>query len=527
MTFSPRTSINKTMTQELDFLEKQKQKVFTVLTNQSITITEYLQDKINKSENTEELRNLLQEQLEKKNQEPVIIKPADDTTNKSSVQILDSYEEFIKKREMSDFVKHYTHRFDAIAKMLKSRDIKNLTAIRRILDLKDKEQVGTIAMVFDVGETKNGHFVFTLEDKTGIIKGIVMKDKKELIDVAKNILCDEVIAVTGTAGKDVIFIDDIILPDIPMGKELKCSPVEEYAVFTGDLEFGAKSFYSKEFDRFLEWICGTNVPAQHKEMVSKIKYLIIPGDTIYGVGIYPGQEHELVYPSAKEQYEELTKYLSKIPKHIQIIICPGNHDALRLAEPQPPFDRKYAASLMDMPNVTLVSSPGTVNIGKTNSFEGFNVLFYHGFSMPQVADKVPEIRAAGGLNNPENVLRYYLQRRHFAPMHGLTQFVPDIRYDPLTIVKVPDFLVTGHIHKISVSNYRGVTMMNTSAWTAPTEYQSRFGLKPDNCRAIIVNLKNREFQVLNFMAEREKKAKAEKEAKEAKAEEVKEKEESN
>lgn len=487
------------MTQELDFLEKQKQKVFTVLTNQSIKITESLQHEINVCENTEELRDLLQKQLENKKQEPITIKPTDETAKKSSVEIVESYAEFVKKREMSDFVKHYTHRFDALARILKNRDIKNLTAIRRILDLKEKEQVGTIAMVFDVGETKNGHFVFTLEDKTGIIKAIVMKDKKELIDVAKNILCDEVIAVTGTAGKDVIFIDDIILPDIPMTKELKTSKEEEYAVFTGDLEFGAKSFYEKEFAQFIDWLNGKNVPAQHKDIIPKIKYLIIPGDTIYGVGIYPGQEHQLVYPSAKEQYKELAKNLEKIPKHIQIVMCPGNHDALRLAEPQPPFDRKYAEDLLNLPNVTVVSSPGVVTIGRTKDFEGFAVLFYHGFSMPQVADKVPELRVAGGLNAPENVLRYYLQRRHFAPMHGLTQFVPDTRYDPLTITKVPDFLVTGHIHKVSVSNYKGVTMMNTSAWTAPTEYQQRFGLKPNNCRAIVVNLKNREFQILNFL----------------------------
>lgn len=487
------------MTQELSFLEKQKQKVFTVLTNQAITITEEVQSKINSAENTEELRTLLQEQLEKKNKEPVTIKQADESQSKSLVEILESYEEFVKKREMNDFVKHYNHRFDALAKILKSRDLKDLTSIRRILDLKEKETVSTIGMVFEIGETKNGHLVFELEDKTGMIKAIVMKDKKELLDVAKNILCDEVIAITGTAGKDIIFIDDITLPDIPMGKELKCSPKEEYAVFTGDLEFGAKSFYEKEFAQFIDWLNGKNVPPQHKDIISKIKYLIIPGDTIYGVGIYPGQQHQLVYPSAKEQYDALAKELEKIPKHIQIVMCPGNHDALRLAEPQPPFDRKYASTLMDLPNVTLISSPGVVNIGKTESFEGFNILFYHGFSMPQVADKVPELRAAGGLNAPENVLRYYLQRRHFAPMHGLTQFVPDTRYDPLTITKVPDFLVTGHIHKISVSNYKGVTMMNTSAWTAPTEYQQRFGLKPNNCRAIVVNLKNREFQILNFL----------------------------
>jgi DNA polymerase II small subunit len=354
-------------------------------------------------------------------------------------------------------------------------------------------------MVYEVTESKNGHMIIHLEDRTGIIKALVMKSKDKLHTIAKNIVVDEVIAVTGTAGKEIVFVEEIYFPDIPFDKVIKKSPYEGYSVFISDIEFGSKIFLQKEWDSFMDFITGKKYPESYADIIPKIKYLVICGDTISGVGIFPGQAEELRWTSVREQYAEFTKYLKMIPKHIQIIICPGNHDAVRLAEPQPAFFEEFVGEMMHLPNVTLISSPGMVTIDKSETFEGLKLLLYHGFSMPYYGNNVPEIREAGGLQGAaEKVLKFYLQRRHFAPSHGSTQFIPDIRYDPLVIDTVPDFLVTGHIHKIIATNYRGVTMLNTSAWVEPSEYQGRFGLIPDNCRAVLVNLQTRDIKVLNF-----------------------------
>ena len=422
---------------------------------------------------------------------------------KSNVQVIQSYEEHVKKREISDFVMHYNNRFKYLSGILKTRDIDGLTSIRRIQDMK-KEDVATIGMIFDISETKNGHLMIDLEDKTGKVRALITKDKANLFELGKNLVHDEVIAVVGRTGDNdpknaIVFVNEVYMPDIPRDKVIKKSPVEEYAVFTSDVEVGSKIFLKDEWENFIDWLNGKNVDPKHKEVVAKVKYLVICGDTISGVGIFPGQEHELAMKSVKQQYVEFARYLKMIPSHIQIILCPGNHDAVRLAEPQPAFNPTFAQPVLDLPNVTAISSPGMVNIGKTDTFEGFNVMLYHGFSMPYYGDKVPEIREAGGLSNAaEKVLKFYLQRRHFAPAHGSTQFVPDIRSDPLVIEKVPDFLVTGHIHKIIATNYRGVTMLNTSAWVQPSEYQGRFGLEPDNCRVVLVNLQSRDLEILNF-----------------------------
>ena len=41
------------------------------------------------------------------------------------------------------------------------------------------------------------------------------------------------------------------------------------------------------------------------------------GDSIDGVGIYPGQEKDLKIKDIKEQYVKLAEYYKRIPKHIE------------------------------------------------------------------------------------------------------------------------------------------------------------------------------------------------------------------
>lgn len=480
--------MNSQVTKETeDMLSYSKNNAINFLKKKGIIITKEITDSISKLNTVEEVMEYIR----------ICTTPKSDI--QTSVTVVRTYTDMIKKREISDFVQHYNNRFQALSAILRQRNLTNLLSIRRINDLKTKETVTTIGMIAEKGLTKNGHCVLEIEDRTGITKVLIMNSKEDLFKQAKNLVVDEVIAVKGTSGDNIIFAEEIFLPDIPMDKIPKKSPTEGYALFTGDIHIGSSFFYETQFQNFINWINGTNTPKKHKDLVSKIKYLIIPGDVIDGAGIYPGQERELSILSIKGQYDKFTEYIKQIPSYIQIIICPGNHDAMRLAEPQPPLYKEFIGDLAEMSNVTLVSSPSIVNIDKQDGFEGFDVMMYHGFSMPYYGDNVLEIREAGGLSSPEEIMRFYLQRRHFAPSHGSTQFIPDIREDPLVITKVPDFLVTGHIHKISANTYKGVTMLNTSGWVAQSDYQKKFGLVPDPCRVILVDLHRNEMKVLNFM----------------------------
>lgn len=474
-----------------DMLVFSKRNAVKFLEKRNVEITDKLQAELDAMSSVEEVMDF--------------IKKATTPETRGNIEVVKTYSESIKKREVSDFVRYYNNRFLSLSNILRARDFPNLLSIRRILDLKTKENVSTIGIVLEKNLTKNGHYSLEIEDRTGVIKVLVMNSKAELFMQVKNLVVDEVVAVSGMFSKEVIFADAVTLPDIPVDKVLKKSPQEGYAVFTGDIHLGSAFFYEKEFQKFIDWISGKNTPRQHRDVVSKIKYLIIPGDVIDGAGIYPGQEKDLSILSIRDQYDLFTEFISQIPQHIHIVICPGNHDAMRLAEPQPPLYKEFIGNLAELSNVTLVSSPSIINIDKQDGFEGFDILMYHGFSMPYYADNVLEIREAGGLSNPENIMRFYLQRRHFAPSHGSTQFIPDIREDPLVISTVPDFLLTGHIHKISVNMYKGVTMINSSGWVAQSDYQKKFGLVPDPCRAVLVNLHTRDVKILNFMNDEERK----------------------
>ena len=70
--------------------------------------------------------------------------------------------------------------------------------------------------------------------------------------------------------------------------------------------------------------------------------------------------------------------------------------------------------------------------------------------------------------------------------------------DPLVIEKIPDFFVSGHIHRATVSNYRNVTLLNCSCWMSQTDYQEKRGLVPQPARAIYVDLQTRKTKILSF-----------------------------
>ena len=59
-----------------------------------------------------------------------------------------------------------------------------------------------------------------------------------------------------------------------------------YGVFLSDIHVGSKTFLEREFYDFLNWINGRS---GDQEIVSKIRYIVIAGDVVDGIGVYPGQ----------------------------------------------------------------------------------------------------------------------------------------------------------------------------------------------------------------------------------------------
>ena len=88
----------------------------------------------------------------------------------------------------------------------------------------------------------------------------------------------------------------------------------------------------EEWAGFLRWINGEVGNSRQRDVAGRIKYLVIPGDVVDGIGIYPDQESELSITDVYRQYEVLAEQLQLVPEHISIIMQPGNHDAVRPAE---------------------------------------------------------------------------------------------------------------------------------------------------------------------------------------------------
>lgn len=416
----------------------------------------------------------------------------------SSVIVTQSYGATSNKREVKDFISYFRLRYNSLKDILQKRpELQNSISIGRIYNKKQREPVSLIGMIVDKRITKNGHLLLTVEDLTGKISVLVNKDS-EIFGMSGELVLDEVIGVEGMVGEGIVFSNSIYFPDIPIGKELKRSPDEVYAVFISDLHVGSNVFLSKDFNKFLHWINGETGNSKQKRMASKVRYLFIAGDVIDGVGIYPDQDKDLTITDISLQYKECARLLGKVRKDIKLIICPGNHDALRIAEPQPVFNEDLARSLYELPNATIVSNPALVNIHSSKEFVGFDVLMYHGYSFDYYASNVETIRMSGGYDRGDLIMKALLQKRHLAPVHGSTLYVPSSIKDPLFIDKIPDFFITGHIHKLSVNTYNNIVTICGSCWQPKTDFQERVGHHPEPSKVAVVNLKSREINVLNF-----------------------------
>lgn len=418
--------------------------------------------------------------------------PIISSNSPGEVLILSSFPVVNKKLEVQDFVNYFRSRFIEMRGILQSRpELNNPISISKIFG--NKQKISIIGIVSSKSFTKNRNIIFDVEDITGRIKIIINKDKKEVYEKAENVALDSIVGFKGSGNEERFFAEDIIYPDSAL-PERKFSLTDEYAAFIGDLHFGSKRFMKNNFLKFIEYLNGN---LEEEKEAKKIKYLFLVGDVVTGIGNYPNQEKDLELSDLEEQFFGLAELLGKIRKDIKIIISPGNHDGVRLMEPQPFLDQKYSWPLYEMENVFITPNPCYVNIGKRDNFSGFNVLTYHGFSYPYYANNIPSLIQKKAMNCPEEIMKYLLKNRHLAPTHASTQYFP-LEKDGLLIREIPDIFVSAHTHKCGVTYYNNILVISISCWEEMTPYQEKFGNIPDHCKVPIFNLKTRKVKILDF-----------------------------
>ncbi len=395
-----------------------------------------------------------------------------------------------EKIAVGNFVSLFRNRMDEMKNILQEHsDLENLVSINK---LAKGRKVSIIGMISEKRTTKNRNILFDVEDFTGHVRVLINQNKPELYQKAEELPLDAVVGFTGFGDREIFFAQDVVLPDISVSSRKKSS-VEEHAVFISDLQFGSKLFFRKQFDKFIDYLSEENTDPDAR----KIKYLFILGDLVSGVGVYPNQVKDLEIEDIEEQYKQIAKILGRVRQDIKIIFSPGNHDGVRLMEPQPFFDEKYAWPIYDLPNAVMMPNPSYVNIGAKEDFSGFDVLVYHGFSYPFYANNVPSLLHADAINAPDKIMAYLLKHRHLAPTFASMQTFPGDK-DELVIKKVPDIFVSGHLHKSAISYYNNVLIISCSTWEAETENQKRRGNTPDFCKVPMFNLKTGAVKVLDF-----------------------------
>lgn len=382
--------------------------------------------------------------------------------------------------EYEDFLAVFRDRYDRLSKTLRGRiSHRPTSAVRQMPGRTDAALVG---MVSDIRSTQNGHWLIELEDPNGVFPCLIMKDKS-LADQVDELLLDEVIAVEGSLSDDagILFADSLHIPDVPRTHRPNTADRPVQAALISDVHVGSQEFMADAWSRFARWL--------HTSDAESVEYLLIAGDMVEGVGVYPDQDDELSIIDIYEQYEAFAEYLKEVPGDMEIVMIPGNHDAVRLAEPQPAFDEELR-KLMSAHDARITSNPSTVTI------EGVSVLMYHGVSLDEVIAELPDEKAS--YDQPHKAMNQLLKKRHVAPQFGGHTRVAPEKEDHLVIDTVPDVFHTGHVHKLGYGKYHNVLTINSGCWQEQTAFQRTVNIDPDHAYAPIVDLDSLSLTIRDF-----------------------------
>ncbi len=363
--------------------------------------------------------------------------------------LIDSTEYPIGEGEADDFHQLFLDRFRRLSRIIRRRV--QMKGYSEISTLKDGN-VKTIGMVNDVRVNSSGYVRFQIEDTTGSVDCVYPDGKL--------VLNDEVIGVIGkySGEKNRIYVEEIVRPGVSTTSRDKRIKEEISAAIISDIHIGSNKFLRHRWEKFLKWL--------KNDDAKNIKYLLIGGDLVDGIGIYPNQEKELEISDIYEQYESLSRYLEDIPDRIKIIMIPGNHDMVRVAEPQPALPTKIKNIFSS--DIVFLSNPAYFVL------HGYKILMYHGGSLNNFVDLIPNM----SYERAGDMMKLMLEMRHLSPVYGAKVPVAPLTRDFLVIDIIPDVFITGHVHSFTHEKYRGVHLINASTWQSQTDYQKMMNFNP-------------------------------------------------
>lgn len=390
---------------------------------------------------------------------------------------------------VEDFSRHFRDRYSKLRAILQRRsDGRDACTISDAFGAQLNQRVKFIAMIMEKRQ-HGGRLFLTVDDLEDSATVLVQHDRdRQLYEMAERVPLDQVVSIEAVRGRgNLLVAEKMILPDIPHRKP-QGTQDELYAALVSDVHVGSKKFLKDAFGRAILWLNGKVGNSRQVHVAQRIKYLLVAGDLVDGIGVYPRQEDELSVSDIYEQYKLAAQFFEQIPDYVDIILIPGNHDGVRQALPQPAIPKELAEPVYEARSMTSLGNPCDVEI------HGVHFLLHHGRSLEDLLTSAPDM----SFEHPEKAMELELKCRHLAPEYGKRTSIAPLKSDHLVIEEAPEVFHSGHIHINGWENYRGTLIVNSGTWQSQTDYQQRMGLEPTPCRLPVVNLQNLTLSITDF-----------------------------
>lgn len=423
--------------------------------------------------------NLIPKAQPKQEERAVVDEPAD-------LEVISDPTQSIAPAEGSEgYGKLFRDRYDRLYTIVRARlDTKNSATVSAAKGAAPGKKFKIAGLLSDRSSRK-GTMELRIDDPTGSVK-LLCQDRLAERAALEAPLDSMVVAEVSRGKSGQLYASSLVLPDLP-GRRPVTSSHRVYAVLLSDLHVGSRMFLGDDFRRLIQWLNGS---LGDKDIVSRVKYLVVAGDLVDGVGVYPGQEYQLAEKDPRRQYALAAELLKQVPGHIQILVSPGNHDAVRQALPQPAVSVDMAEGLYSMDNVRWVGDPAWVKLHRVS------FLIYHGKSLDDVIATTPDLT----YDRPTDAMKLLLRSRHLAPTYGKRTALSPEQRDFMVIDQVPDVFHAGHVHTYGELTYRGTLIVNSGTWQAQTSFQANMGLDPTPSIVPILDLSTLKVMRRNFGA---------------------------
>jgi len=378
--------------------------------------------------------------------------------------------------DYNDFYELTLDKYSKLEELMRKRpEVQTALQINKINQRYENNDVSIMGLVLETRRTKNGNYFLRIEDLTGIMNVLVKDDPRnqDIFKIAESTIRDQMLYIQGTFSpgqndsKGIIFADYLTKIDIPTNFQAKRSPDPISMALISDMHIGSKEFEEAIFSRFIDFLNGKIGNKTVREIAGKVKYLIINGDLVDGIGVYPNQQSDLNISDIYEQYGKAAEFLSRIPSYIKIFYTAGNHEPVRNAIPRPRVPKKYCEDLVNL-GIVCLGNPAYIKTHEVTT------LIYHGEGIHDLNMLLPNFN----IEKPTDAMREFLKCRHLAPIYGEKTQIAPTSNDWLVIDKIPDIFHTGHIHINGCDYYRNVALINSGCFQAQTDFMRSFGIQP-------------------------------------------------